>query len=178
MRHVWSWLVVTCTAAGAGCDAGGLALGPARDDSPVQTDAVIYTLKRGPGAWYASALATYRNVDTVPVSFYRCLPTDTLPIFTVRRTGTDTTRPLFAGWAWACVGGVSAGSLAPGASITVQVPLGSVDQPHMQPPFQRDWMVGRMRVELQLCRLAAADSGTCEPMSQAERQSNAFDVRF
>jgi hypothetical protein len=48
----------------------------------------------------------------------------------------------------------------------------------MQPPFQRDWMVGRMRVELQLCRLAAADSGTCEPMSQAERQSNAFDVRF
>jgi hypothetical protein len=63
--------------------------------------------------------------------------------------------------------------------VLVRVILGTVDQPDMQPPLQLEWLIGQMRVELWLCRGAVADSDDCvEPLPQAERQSNAFEVRF
>lgn len=161
----------------AGCGSA-LDAGLARDDSPVQTDAVAYTLRRESGAWRAYALATFRNTTGAPVAFARCMPSDTLPMFGVRRTGADSTRELFLDWAWACVGGVPAGSVAPGGAVTVRVPLGSVDQAMMQPPLQADWLVGRMRVELELCVPPVAAWDDCQLLPQAQRQSNAFEVRY
>jgi len=149
-----------------------------RDDWPVQTDAVVYTLTREPGAWRAYALATYRNTTGISVAFARCMPSDTLPMFGLRRTGADSSRQLFVDGAWACVGGVPTDSLAPGAAVTVRVALGSMDQPAMQPPLQTDWLIGRMRVQLALCRRQVAASDDCDPVPQAQSQSNAFEVRF
>jgi hypothetical protein len=149
-----------------------------RDDSPVQTDAVVYTLRREPGAWRARVLATYRNTTGSPVFFARCMPNGTHPTFSLRRTGADSTRPLFVDWAWACVGGVPTGSIGPGGELTVRVLLGSLDQRQMQPPLQREWLIGRMRVELRLCQHFVADSDDCDLVPQAERQSNVFEVRF
>ena len=140
--------------------------------------AAVYTLTRESGAWRAYALAAYRNTADVPVSFARCMPSDTLPLFSLRRTGADSSRELFVDWAWACVGGASSGVLAPGADIAVRVPLGTVDQPRMRPPLQLEWLVGRMRIELLLCEQPVTDSDDCVPLPQGRRQSNAFEVRF
>jgi hypothetical protein len=178
MERLWFRIVIACASAGASCNPDSIASGPARDASLVQTDSVVYTLRRDSGAWRTYALATYQNTDTVAVYFARCMPDDTLPMFTVRRTGADSSRELFVDWAWRCWGGVPTDSLLPGAALTVQVPFGSVDQPRMQPPMQLEWLVGRMRVELTLCRHFTWDSGSCDLLPQADRQSNAFDVRF
>jgi hypothetical protein len=48
----------------------------------------------------------------------------------------------------------------------------------MQPPEQLGWFVGLFRVELELCRSYATASDDCDPLPQAERQSNAFAVHF
>ena len=178
MSRLWFRAVVACAAAGASCHADSIALGPARDGSAVQTDSVVYTLRRDSGAWRAYALASYSNADTGTVYFARCMPNDTLPVFNVRRTGADSTRVLFVDWAWGCMGGVPTDSVLPGATLTVQVPVGSVDQPRMEPPLQLEWLVGRMRVELSLCRHFNWNSADCDLRPQAERQSNALDVRF
>jgi hypothetical protein len=169
--------ILATSAVGLSCTSA-LAPDLARDDSPVQTDALVYTLTRQGDAWRAYVLATYRNTTGAPVSFARCGPGDTLPMYGVRRTGPDSTTTLFLDWAWGCVGGVPTGTIAPGEAVTVRVSLGSVDQPHMQPPLQPEWLVGQMRVVLELCQGAVADSDECAPLPQAARQSNAFLVRF
>ncbi len=168
--------IVATGVASAGCDTP-LGSDLARDDSPVQTDAVVYTLTRQSGAWRAYALATYRNTTGAPVSFVRCHPNDTLPLFGVRRTGADSTRPLFRDQFWSCLVAPT-GSIGSGAEVTVRVPLGSVDQPDMQPPLQPEWLVGQMRVVLKLCEAPVADGHDCVLLPQARRQSNAFEVRF
>jgi hypothetical protein len=170
------FLAAVCAWAGAGCDE--LAPVVSHDDSPVQTDSLAYTLRRDSVGWWAYVAATYRNVDTGAVYFVRCTSKDSLPTFSVRRTGADSTRMLLAGRVWNCPGGAATGSLPPGAAITVRVWVGSADQPRMQPPFQRGWLVGLMRVELDLCRSFATASADCDPLPQAERQSNAFEVGF
>jgi hypothetical protein len=151
---------------------------PDRDASPVQTDSLAYTLARGPSAYRAVVTATYRNGGSAPVYFKRCMPNDPLPTVSVRRTGADSARTLFVDWAWACVGGVPTGTLAPGQSVTVRVPVGSVDQPQMQPPLRPEQLVGRLRVELDLCARFTAESDFCEPLPQPQRSSNAFLVRY
>ena len=156
---------------------------PSWDTSPIQTDSDVYTLERVSnawgGAWRAYPIAIYRNTTNAPIHFARCTSSSTLPMWIVRRTGADSTRRLFGDHAWACVGGVPTGSIAPGDAVLVRVILGTVDQPDMQPPLQLEWLIGQMRVELWLCRGAVADSDDCvEPLPQAERQSNAFEVRF
>lgn len=173
----WRMTSVAWILAFVGCEPAA-SMGPARDASPVQTDAAVYTLTREPGAWRAYALATYRNTGSQPLRFPRCMPADTLPTFGVRRTGADSARPLFSDQAWACVGGVATGSVAPGAALSVRVVLGSVDQPRMEPPLQLDWLTGRMRVVLDLCEGAAANSEDCVLLPQAARQSNEFEVRL
>ncbi len=184
MRNSWIRVAVAWTAVLGGCD--NLAPVVARDASPVQTDSLVYTLKRDSipwlggwrGEWRAYVSATYRNADTAAVYFARCMPDDTLPIFYVRRTGADSSRDLFSDQGWACVGGVPTGVLLPGAALTVRASLGTVDQPLMQPGLQLGWLVGLMRVELELCRSFTQDSDNCELLPQAARQSNAFEVGF
>jgi len=180
---LWCWsrrlrvcFAVACTATGASChDMGPVAT---RDGSPVQTDSLVYTLRRESGAWRAYVMATYRNVDTGTVYFARCTSQDTLPIFYFRRTGPDSMRDLFTDQGWECSGGAATGALPPGGTVTVRGTLGSVDQPQMQPPLQLSWLVGLMRVQLELCRSYASASDDCDLLPQAARQSNAFEVRF
>ena len=110
--------------------------------------------------------------------FARCTSQDTLPLWFFRRTGPDSTRELLTDQVWDCPGGASTGAIPPGTAVTAPVLLGSVDQPQMQPPEQLGWLVGLFRVELELCRSYATASDDCDPLPQAERQSNAFAVHF
>src|SRR5262245_30877478 len=151
---------------------------PPWDASPVQTDSLIYHLRRTPGEFRAYVKAVYRNTTADPVYFPRCNAASTAPMFRGRRTGPDSTRSFFTDWGWACVGGVPTGTLLPGDSAVVSVPFGSVDQPMMQPPLQPDELVGDFRVELFLCVRPETDSDHCVWSPQAQRSSNAFTVRY
>ena len=151
---------------------------PAREDAPIQTDSLVYHLKRVPSAYRAYVVATFRNRSASTVYFARCNRQSTTPMFGVRRTGIDSTAWLFSDVAWACVGGVPTGELAPGDSVTIRVTLGSGDQPAMQPPLRPEHLVGLMRAELSLCRKYSPDSDDCEALPQTERSSNAFLVRY
>ena len=150
----------------------------ARDDSPVQTDSLTYHLKRFPSEYRADVVATFTNRTASPVYFARCSRESTKPMFSVRRTGPDSTAKLFSSIAWACVGGVPTGEIAAGSSISVQVAVGSLDQPAMRPALKPEDLVGLMRVELRLCAKYSADSDYCDPVPQAERSSNAFNVSY
>lgn len=153
--------------------------GPGRDASPVQTDAVVYVLRRTAGAYEATAVATYVNRTGAPVYYARCgVGGYEGPLFGFRRTGPDSARTLVSDAEWACVGGVPTGTLAPGDGVTMRVRLGAFDQPRMTPPLRPEDIVGLMRVELELCTRFSRDSDACERVPQAERQSNAFLVRY
>ena len=138
----------------------------------------MYHLRRESFAYRAYARITLRNRTAAPIHFARCMPGDTLPMFGLRRTGPDSTRSFFVDWAWACVGGVPTGELRPGDSLEVRVPLGSYDQPQMSPPLRPEELIGLLRAQFSLCRARVADSDYCDPVPQAEAQSNAFEVRY
>ena len=162
-----------------GCAAPS-ASGPRRDGSPVQTDAVVYQLRRTPGRYEATALATYVNRTGGVVYYVRCVGpgTDDGPIFGYRRTGPDSTRSLFNSSVWGCGDRVPDGVLRPGDSLTVAVRLGALDQPRMTPPLQPEDIIGRMRIWLALCARPAATWTDCESLPMEEVQSNAFEVRY
>jgi hypothetical protein len=151
---------------------------PVRDDSPAQTDSLIYRLKRTTGEYRAIVRVTYRNRTGAPVHFKRCNSVSVAPMFWFRRVGPDSTRRSFVDWAWACVGGAHTGLLAPDDSVTFSVPFGSVDQPLMRPPLQPEDLVGTFRVELSLCTRYASDSDYCDLSQQVSRQSNVFEIRY
>ena len=151
---------------------------PPWDSSPVQTDSLVYHLRRNPGEYSAYVTAVYRNVTGAPVYFERCGNNSVGPMFGARRTGPDSTRRFFTDWAWACVGGVPTGTLNPNDSVVVRVRFGSVDQPTMQPPLQAGDLVGDFRIELSLCARPEMDSDRCAFSLQALRSSNAFTVRY
>ena len=155
------------------------ALGPTRDNSPVQTDATVYYLRRATNAWTATAKATYVNRGTTPVFYARCGVGDYAgPLFGLRRTGPDSTRTFWSDIAWACVGGVPTGEIRAGDSLTIEVRLGAYDQPTMSPPLRPEDFTGLLRVVLQLCGAVSADSDRCQALPHGLRESNAFVVRF
>ena len=94
------------------------------------------------------------------------------------RTGPDSTATFFSDWAWACVGGVPTGEIAVGDSVSVQVWLGSGDQPLKTPPLRPEHIVGTLRVFFHLCRNRLADSDYCDYLPRSETESNAFEVRY
>jgi len=151
---------------------------PPWDSSAVQTDSLIYHLRRRADEYRAYATATLRNTTTSPIYFAQCNINTVSPMFGIRRTGADSTRRYFQEWDWACTGGVPTGTLNPGDSIVVRVPLGSVDQPTMQPALQPGDIVGELRIELTLCAQFETESGRCALLPQAQRSSNAFSVRY
>jgi len=176
-------LAACLSAAVIGCSGPESSTGPvggahSRDASPVQTDSLLYHLRRNPGEYRAYVTATYRNISSAPVYFARCGPGATGPMFSIRRTGADSTRTFFVDWAWACVGGAPTGTLNPGDSTVMRVAFGSVDQPGMMPPLQPGDLVGEFRIELILCAQYVADSDDCTPAPQSQRSSNAFSVRY
>jgi hypothetical protein len=183
MSRVRSVLVLgLITGISAGCQRSTAPLDgndvPVRDDSPVQTDAMVYRLDRRPSEYRAYVTATFTNNTGSPVYFARCNSESHSPMFGIRRTGPDSTKALFSDFAWACVGGVPTGQILPGGSSTVRVPVGSVDQPAMQPPLKPEELVGLMRVSFLLCRSYSADSDDCAAVPEGERISNAFLVRY
>jgi hypothetical protein len=145
---------------------------------PVVTDTDVYRLTRVDGGYAAEALATYTNTADRPVYFQRCMPDLDGPMYGLRRTGPDSIAHSFVGDAWACVGGVPTGRVLPGARISARVSLGSTDSPLAQPPIAAADRVGRFRIEFALCVAYVADSDDCEPLPQAARESNAFEIRF
>ena len=163
---------------GLGCFASAGPTAPVRDNSPVQTDSLVYHLERRPSEYRAYATATFTNNTGSPLYFARCNNESRTPMFGFGRTGPDSAKSLFSDFAWACVGGVPTGQIPPGATTTVRVPLGSMDQPTMQPPLKPEQLVGLMRVTLMLCRHYSADSDDCDAIPQRGRISNAFLVTY
>ena len=98
-------------------------------------------------------------------------------MFGVTRTRPDSLRPYMQDIAWACVGGIPMGTIANGDSVVIRVPVGSADQPRMQPPLQAADLIGLLRVNFLLCK-AAAHSDACQALPPSQRQSNAFLVRY
>ena len=176
-----SLLGVASTALGFAC-VGGSATSPdrppVRDNSPVQTDSVVYHLQRLASEYRAYVVASYVNRTSSAVYFARCNRESTVPMYSIRRTGADSSRTFFTDIFWACVGGVPTGQIAPGDSTMVRVILGSLDQPTMTPPLKPEDLVGLMRVELTLCRTFTADSDYCDPVLAPQRVSNAFLVSY
>lgn len=161
----------------AACDGTATELAPDAG-TLARSDSLVYHLRRETGAYRAYATVTLTNATAAPLHYARCSPASTGPMFYLHRTGADSARTFFTDWAWACVGGVPTGSLAPGASLSVHVPLGSVDQPNMYPPLRPEHLVGLVRVTFALCRAPVADSDACEPLAGGAAESNAFDVRY
>lgn len=148
------------------------------DGSPVQTDSLTYTLRRTASEYRAFVRATYHNTTGSPVYFARCSTQDSQPMFSIRRTGPDSTRSFFVDWGWGCVSGVPTGTLTAGDSVTVIAPFGSVDQPLMQPPLRPEELVGTFRIQLELCTKPLANSDYCEAAPWQSGISNAFTVRY
>src|SRR5438552_11056740 len=109
---------------GPGCVATHPNAPPVRDNSPVQTDSLVYHLERRPSEYRAYVTATFTNKTSSPVYFARCNDESQTPMFGIRRTGPDSTKALFSDFAWACVGGVPTGQIPPGGKTTVRVPVG------------------------------------------------------
>lgn len=150
---------------------------PARDDSPIQTDALVYRLRRIPGGYDATAIASYTNRTGQPVYFARCDPTSTLPIHFVVREPPDET-PSVVGAVWACVGGVPTGVIAPDSGVTVEVWLGSLDSPNAQPPIRPEERVGLFRIVFQLHHVPGVDPDAETLLPLEERRSNVFRISF
>jgi hypothetical protein len=160
--------VAACTAPDLGPEAFAL---PPGAPPPVVTDSLAYTLVHVPGAYRATALATYVNHTGHPVYFARCRANSVGPLTSVRRTGLDSTNAAIVGGVWACVGGVPTGLIARNGSVTTTVDLGSSDSPNAQPPVPLAERTGTFRIELALCARYASDSDHCTPLPQAARES-------
>jgi hypothetical protein len=145
---------------------------------PIETDAANYLLAKVPGGYAAEAEAVYTNTTGHPVYYQRCLGESDGPIYSIRRTGRDSTAPAVVSPVWSCVGGVPTGQVRPADELRVPVLLGSTDSPEAQPPISPEERVGQFRVEFALCSNYAADSENCTALPQPARESNAFDVRL
>lgn len=151
---------------------------PVWDASPVQTDSLVYTLRRSPGEYRAVVSATYTNRTGASVYFERCTSSYTTPMFRISRTGPDSTRKFFVDWGWGCHGNVPPGVILPGASVAIAARFGSGDQPNMRPALQPEWLVGVFRIYLDLCTRPEGAAICTDARPPNERVSNAFEVRY
>jgi hypothetical protein len=151
---------------------------PPSGASSFRTDSTVYHMRRHGAGVRSIVNAVYHNRGPAPLHFRRCMPESSGPMYSARRTGPDSVRPFFTEMAWACVGGVPTGQLAPGDSVAISFIFGNGAQQPMQPPLQPEHLVGTFRLELHLCSVPSADSDRCEPAPAEQRQSNSFDVRY
>lgn len=147
-------------------------------EPPVRTDAAVYLLEESADRFDAEAIATYTNRTGGSVYFRRCEAESTGPMYDVRRVGPDADRRSLVGAAWACVGGVPTGVVPPGDTLTTRVWLGSMKSPGATPPDQPEDRVGLFQIGLSLCKDHVRDSDRCEPLPDAARVSNYFEVKF
>jgi hypothetical protein len=149
---------------------------PPRDDSPVQTDSLEYTLQHRPSIFDAQAVARYVNRTGQPVHFARCRSEDPLPLYEIRREGPGE-RTSIIGFARGCVGAVPTGVVAPGDSLVVPVWLGSAESPYANPPVTMAHRTGCFRILLALVEAPAADSDFVRMLPDERRRSNVFCIR-
>lgn len=154
----------------------GVQPGFSHDDSPVQTDALTYRLVRQAGHYEARAVARYTNRTGAAVHYARCRRDSTGPIFWIVRAEPDQDPGHFVGSPWACVGGVPTGTLAPGATLEVEVWLGSTESPAANPPITMADRTGLFRILLELCTSPQKESDDCVPVPDAQRRSNPFRI--
>lgn len=149
---------------------------PDRDDSPVQTDALVYTLHPGltneEGGAYA--LATYTNETGSAVLFARCYDTDVGPIFNVERAAPDYGTHV-VGPVWACVGGVEPGVVGVNERLVLEVPLGSSLEGGSPPITMRE-RTGLFRVTVDLYSSYDPGSDAGRKLPADQRVSNVFRI--
>ncbi|HET7230165.1 MAG TPA: hypothetical protein VFJ16_09195 [Longimicrobium sp.] len=149
--------------------------GPPWDDSPVQTDSPVYTLRRTSNMLDATATLRYVNRTGRPVHYLRCSPRRPEPLHSIVRAAPDTARiPLGVGVVRACAAGPT-GVLAPGDSVVMRVWIGSIDQREPDPRYTLRHRTGYMRILLDLCEGPARFSD-CTLLPEAQRRSNRFRV--
>ena len=151
---------------------------PERQGEPIQTDALVYTLRKAPGIYDATAVATYTNSSNKPVYFNRCMGEDSTPVHYVNRAPPHEEVWSVVGSVWACVGGVPRGEVLPGGTLTVEVWLGSTDSPNANPPHRPEERSGRFRVVFELFSQPGTNDEYGAELSLRERQSNVFDLRL
>jgi hypothetical protein len=145
-------------------------------DHGVVTDARAYSLRPTATGYEGTVTAVYVNRSRYDEHYALCV-TDRgeTPMYSLWRTGPDSTRPLHSEIRWGtCAGSVPTGMLRPGESLVFRVPLGATDRAAVRP----EALVGTMRVRVHLCAANAPAIQFCQPMTQQRMQSNAFEVRF
>jgi hypothetical protein len=147
-----------------------------RDNSPVETDSLIYTLRYRPNIYEAEAVARYVNRTGKPVYFARCTPEHQTPRYSLVPVEPRQRHPVL-GLASACIGGVPTGVVAPGDSLLVRVWLGSMQSPYANPPITMADRTGCFRILLRLYRSPSEGSDFAEPLPEEQRRSNGFCVR-
>jgi hypothetical protein len=147
-----------------------------RANEPIQTDSVRYRLVHRAPKYNAFAQAAYVNVSARSVYYARCTSVADGPTYAVVRTEPDTGFTWVAQASiWPCVGGVPAGEIQAGDSLTLQVWLGSTDSPPgVIPMYQR---TGLHRVVLFLHSAPGEDLGVETLLPLEERQSNRFWIQ-
>jgi len=161
---------------GSGADASPSALvAPARDDSPVQTDALEYTLAC-PGCgdeveriWTevpGGAKVVYVNRGDSTTYVAQCCGWEHVPIYSILRwpdRGGSDVNP-----GWGCCGGNDPIAIAPGESYVFDVHLGNYSVPSSMSD-----RTGLFRIELMVEENDSYDSPLV-PLEQ--RQSNVFQI--
>jgi hypothetical protein len=157
----------------AGCDGGDAGeelptfVTPPRANSPVQTDALDYTLDyENHYLWdYPWARATYVNTGDATLWFGFCRRDDTSPTYFISRAAPDGGDHAI-GPTWAC-GGPHQRSLAPGETLAWDVYLGLSSTTSTM----RE-RTGLFRIFLHLYLDESGDT----KLPRAQRQSNLFQI--
>lgn len=145
---------------------------------PIQTDSLVYILRKAPGIYNATAVATYTNSTDKPVYFNRCLPDDSTPTHHVYRAPPNEKVSSMVGTSWGCVGGVPRGKVLPGGTLTAEVWLGSTDSPNANPPIRPEERSGRFRVVFELFSQPGTSGESKAELPLRARQSNVFDLHL
>ena len=137
MALYWKPIFLAAFAAALACDRSGpfdVPPVPPRDDSPLQTDRLLYTLTGNDSSgWSTEVVVRYVNHGSEIVYLPGCQPG--LPIspqYGFSRAAPDTGRVIFS-IVWACVGGVPALPIPPGASRTDTLLFLSLVSPAARP---------------------------------------------
>lgn len=151
------------------------AIVPPRDDSPLQTDRLVYTLAQRGLVYEAWAVVTYTNSRNSSVYF----PTgcrENRPTYHIVRPEGESIRASL-GLAWACVGGQPPMEIPPGTTRQDSVWLIGNASPHRNPPDDPRERVGLFRVRYRIYA-NVQDGREVDPLPEAERQSNIFLVQY
>jgi hypothetical protein len=103
------------------------------------------------------------------------MPGDPTPGYDLRRVGPDPSIPTALEPVWACVGGVPMGRMDAGTTLTVNVPLGSLDSPLANPPITPEQRVGTFRASVTLCR---RNDENCSLADRVQAETEPFDVAY